>query len=77
MDSCSALTEVTETSVPSPCSGAQQCLDQKPQPGFGPGWVGRGPELEPAPRAQHVRVARPFLPWGHISGTSLPELSPD
>lgn len=39
VDAGSALTEVSETSVPSPCSGAQQCLDQKPQPGFGLGAV--------------------------------------
>ena len=39
MDACSALTEVSETSIPHPCSGAQQCLGQKPQPGFGLGAV--------------------------------------
>lgn len=62
MDACSALTEVSETSVPSPCSGAQRCLDQKPQPGFGLGAVGVGPELEPALRAQRVQAVSSLGP---------------
>lgn len=61
VDACSALTEVSETSVPSPALGPSGVWT-KPQPGFGLGAVGVGPELEPALQAQRVQAVSS---WGH------------